>query len=312
MLIRLKNSWMFYAFATFILFGMTNFILGYIGELTGKNVNSSVSSIMLLCVGMGVLGVIAPALFKPYKKNNQKNPGKNFSVFGIISGITLALGMLTLKIGFITDPFAKGPIVSITSANSMLVALLALILLREKLNNFQLWGMIIIIAGISLIASGSNSIASFKGIFFGITTMFLFGATNFLLKYSGEKGANSIKMSVILWRSAGVFGVLSVGISFLTGRGLSGLENFGSILISFVTGFILGLGMLTLKLAVTKGPAGPAIAIAGSNALLVTILDLISFGYIPSVLKTGGMLIVILGIIIIATTKQSEVPVKTK
>lgn len=303
MLMRLKNSWMFYAFATFILFGMTNFILGYIGELTGKNINSSVSSIMLLWAGMGALGVITPAFFKSDKEDIPGKKNKNFTIFGILAGITLALGMLTLKIGFITDPFAKGPIVSITSANSMLVALLAWIFLREKLNKFQLSGMIIIIAGVGLIASGSNSIASFRGIFFGIVTMFLFGATNFLLKYSGDKGANSIKISVLLWRSAGIFGILTIGISFLTGRGLSGLENLGSISISFLTGFILGLGMLTLKIAVTKGPAGPAIAIAGCNALLVTILDLITFGYMPSALKTGGMITAILGIIVIAMAK---------
>lgn len=312
MLMRKKYSWMFYAFATFILFGITNFFLGYIGEISGKNINSSVSSIMLLWAGMGALGVIVPASFKLDKKAIPGKKERDFTIFGILAGISLALGILTLKIGFIADPLAKGPIVSITSANSMLVALLAWVLLGEKLNKFQLSGMIIIITGIGLIATGSNSIASFRGILFGLTTMFLFGVTNFLLKYSGNKGADSVKMSIILWRSAGIFGVITIGLSFLAGRGLSGLDNFGPILISFFTGFILGLGMLTLKLAVTKGPAGPAIAIAGCNALLVTILDLIAFGYMPSVLKTGGMVTAILGIILIAKAKPQKLPQKIK
>ncbi|MEN8152471.1 MAG: EamA family transporter [Acidobacteriota bacterium] len=307
-----KKSWIFYAFATFFLFGITNFALGYIGEITGKNINSSVSSIIVLWIGMGTLGIMAPPFLKKIKSSIKKNHHCNFSIFGIISGLTLALGMLTLKIGFVADPFSKGPIVSIVSANAMLVAILAWIILREKLNRFQLWGMTIIITGITLIASGGNSIASFRGILFGIATMFLFGATNFLLKYSGEKGADSINMSVVLWRSAGTFGLLTLALSLLTGRGLSGLDNSTAILISFFAGFALGLGMLTLKLAMTKGPAGPAIALAGSNALMVTILDLAAFGYIPSVLKIIGMITAILGIIIIATAKPSKVSVVPK
>ncbi|MCK4890997.1 MAG: hypothetical protein KAS97_13760, partial [Candidatus Aminicenantes bacterium] len=69
---------------------------------------------------------------------------------------------------------------------------------------------------------------------------------------------------------------------------------------------ILGLGMLTLKISLKKGPAGPAIAISGSNAVMVLLLDLLVFGHFPSLIKTTGMIIVLAGIITIAIFKREE------
>ena len=57
------RSWILFAAVTFILFGLTNFILGYIGEASGNNSDASISSIMLLWTGMGILGAIV--LFSP-------------------------------------------------------------------------------------------------------------------------------------------------------------------------------------------------------------------------------------------------------
>ncbi len=75
------------------------------------------------------------------------------------------------------------------------------------------------------------------------------------------------------------------------------------IVIALSAGFTLGLGMLTLKLAVTKGPAGSATAIAGCNALLVTLLDLLAFGHLPTFQKIIGMFTAIVGIVILSLTK---------
>ena len=301
------RSWILFAAATFILFGLTNFILGYIGEASGNNSDTSISSIMLLWTGMGILGVIV--LFSPVITFGKVKESfkKKTAPTGMLAGITLALGMFTLKTGFISDPGSKGPIVAIASANAMFVAFAAWIFLREKLSRKQLLGMVIILSGISLIALGSNSSASFRGIAFGISTLILFGTTNYLLKYAGHKGGDPLVITTLLWISAGCFGITSLAVSILSGRGLKGLDDPLLISLSLMTGLILGLGMLTLKISLKRGPAGPAIAISGSNAVLVLLLDLLVFGHFPSLIKTTGMIIVLTGIIMISLSGKGDV-----
>ena len=299
-----KISWVWFAAATFCLYGLTNFILGYIGEASGNNMDASITSVLLLWTGMGLSGAIL--LISPVVSFNKiKNSFRQKTASaGIAAGVTLALGMFTLKTGFISDPGSKGPIVAIASANAMFVALATWVFLKEKLTLKQFLGMITILAGITLISFSSSSSASLLGVVFGISTLLLFGMTNYLLKYAGHKGGESITITTLLWLSSGSIGVISLLITILSGRGLKGLNSPFLIILSIMTGFILGLGMLTLKVALKRGPAGPAIAISGSNSVFVLFLDLVVFGHFPHNLKLAGMIIIISGIIIIAIAKK--------
>lgn len=301
-----KKSWIWFAAATFFLYGLTNFILGYIGEASGNNMSASVTAIFLLWTGMGIMASLF--MFTPMVTAGKI--GDSFrdgtAGFGIAAGFTLALGMFTLKTGFISDPGSKGPIVAMASANAMLVALAAWIFLKEKLSSLQFFGMLTILAGLAMISFSNSSSGSLQGAVFGIATLFLFGATNYLLKYAGHKGGDSITVTVLLWIAAGTAGIIILAISLISGRGLKGLQSPSLIILSIAAGFVLGLGMLTLKVALKRGPGGPAVAISGSNSLLVLLLDLAVFGHLPNPLKVSGMVIIISGISLIVMARKPE------
>jgi drug/metabolite transporter (DMT)-like permease len=63
------------------------------------------------------------------------------------------------------------------------------------------------------------------------------------------------------------------------------------------------LGMLCVKKAVTAGPAGPATAVSGSNAILVSFLDYWLLGHWLPSLKLAGMLVAIAGIVALALAR---------
>jgi len=299
-----EKSWIWFAIATFFLYGLTNFILGYIGEASGNNMAASITSILLLWTGMGILAAIfmfTPLVTAEKFRNSIRN---RTAGFGIAAGFTLALGMFTLKTGFISDPGSKGPIVAMASANAMLVALAAWIFLKEKLSGRQFLGMLTILAGLAMISFSNSSSASLLGAAFGTATLLLFGATNYLLKAAGHRGGDSITVTVLLWFAAGTAGIIVLALSLGSGRGLKGLHSPFLILLSVVAGFVLGLGMLTLKMALKRGPGGPAVAISGSNSLLVLLLDLAVFGHLPNPLKVTGMLIIISGISLIVLVRN--------
>jgi drug/metabolite transporter (DMT)-like permease len=142
-----------------------------------------------------------------------------------VAGITLSLGMLTLKLGLASEPTARGPIVAISTTNSMLVATLSFFFLKEALTKRQLFGFLIIITGLVITGLSSGSHASLSGLIFGLLTMLLFGVTNYLLKYAGHNGINSATATVILWLSSRVVGLFAIVGSFALGRGLAGLHS---------------------------------------------------------------------------------------
>lgn len=293
-------SWINYALLGFLGFGITNFLLGCIAQWTHGDINASISAPMLVWFAMGVAGAIAAAIFKGTGRGFTGIPAKKFIWVAIVAGVSLSVGMLTLKLGLASEPNARGPIVAISTTNSMLVALLAFWLLKEKLTKMQGLGFFVIVAGLVTIGLASGTQASIRGLMFGLLTMLFFGITNYLLKYAGFHGTNSLSATAILWLASGAVGVLALGGTFAIGRGLAGLPSIKLIITALIAGLFLALGMFGIKTAVTKGPGGPATAITGSNAVLVTVLDWIFFGHLPPAQKTIGMLVALAGIVVLA------------
>jgi drug/metabolite transporter (DMT)-like permease len=292
--------WVGYALASFLCYGVTNSLLGAIFEWSERNHAASVTAPFILWMTMGVVGIGAAAVFKLRGRGYKGLPSRRFVWIAAAAGVTLSAAMLTLKLGLASDPGAKGPIVAITSANAMIVALGAWFILREKLSKGQLLGMFIIICGIAVMALGAGAGSSSRGLLFGLATMVLFGVTNFLLKYAGHHGSDSVTIAAILWLSAGVCGVLAIGYCLVRYGHLPGMQQPSLILWAILAGVTLALGMLFLKLAVTKGPGGPATAITGSNSILVALFEFLVFVHIPPVQKLIGMGIAIAGIIVLS------------
>jgi drug/metabolite transporter (DMT)-like permease len=293
------GAWIPFALLGFAAFGITNFLLGVVGEWT-HDPAASISAPFLVWLAMGAAGVGAATAFKATGRGYAGIPSRNLAWAVVIAGLTLSLGMMTLKIGLASEPLARAPIVAIGSASSVLVAVLACVVLHERLSRPQLLGFVIVVAGIAIMGLSGGLQASLVGVAFGVLTLILFGITNFLLTFVGHNGANSITATAILWATSGACGIVAISALVLSGRGLAGMETPGPVIVSLVAGLFLALGMLALKVAVSRGQAGPATAIIGSNALLVTLLDLAFFGLLPPPAKTAGMLVVLVGIVILA------------
>jgi drug/metabolite transporter (DMT)-like permease len=289
-----------YALASFFCYGITNSLLGAIFEWSHRNSQTPITAPFVLWFTMGVVGAGAAAVFRVNGRGYRGLPSRRFVWIAALAGVTLSVAMLTLKLGLASDPDAKGPIVAISSANAMIVAASAWFFLRERLNRWQLLGMLVIIGGIMVMALGSGTGSSARGLLFGLATMILFGITNSLLKYAGHHGCDSVTIIAILWLAAGVCGVVAVGSCLIAYGHLPGMQQASLILWAVLAGQALALGMLFLKLAVTKGPGGPATAITGSNSIPVALFEFLVFAHVPPALKLAGMAVAIAGIVVLS------------
>ena len=297
------RRWLLFALGAMFFFGVTNFSLGFISEKSPGDPGASLKAAMLLWLGTGLLGMAGSAYFLFSGRGFSGLPRRSCAFLPLAAGVTLAAGMLLLKISLAANALAKGPIVAIASSNSLVVALLAWALLRERLSLAQLAGFLVIIAGIALLSQAGMARGNLDAVGFAVAAMLLLGLTNFLLKLAGEQGCDSLTASVILWLSVGACGVLLCAWQWQARSRWPGLEHPGLGWLALLAGVFLGLGMLGIKRAVTLGPAGPATAVSGSNAILVSLLDLVLLGHGLAPLKLAGMLAAVAGIVMLALAR---------
>lgn len=302
------RRWLPFALGALFFFGVTNFFLGFISEKSAKAPGVSLRAAMILWLGTGLLGIGGSAYFLLSGRGFSGLPRRNSALLPLAAGITLALGMLLLKTSLAANPLAKGPIVAVASSNSLVVALLAWVLLREKLSPGQLASFLFIIAGIVLLSMGGDGGGTFDAVGYAIAAMLLLGLTNFLLKLAGEQGCNSVTAAVLLWLSVGGCGVLAFFWLRLERAPWPWLEPAGLGWLALLAGVFLALGMLFVKRAVTLGQAGPATAVSGSNAVLVSLLDLSLLGHWLAPLKLAGMLMTVAGIVMLALARPIKMP----
>lgn len=298
-----SRTWLFFALAALFFFGVTNFILGFIAEKSAAVPDASITAAMFLWLGAGILGLAGACHLKISGCGFSGLPGKNHFILPVISGVTLALGMFLLKSGLAANPLAKGPIVAVSSSNSLVVAFLAWVFLREKLSLGQWAGFLIIVAGIGGLSLAGKAINHFDAVAYAVLAMFFFGITNFILKLAGKQGCDSVTTAIVLWLSVGCCGVLAFVWQWLEKSHFPGLPSPVLNWLALLAGFCLALGMLGIKKAVTLGQAGPATAVSGSNAILVSLLDYGLLGHWLPSLKLAGMLAVIAGIATLALAK---------
>eukprot|EP01029_Cantina_marsupialis_P027659 TRINITY_DN773146_c0_g1_i1.p1 TRINITY_DN773146_c0_g1~~TRINITY_DN773146_c0_g1_i1.p1 ORF type:complete len:501 (-),score=188.15 TRINITY_DN773146_c0_g1_i1:107-1609(-) len=295
---RLYDNYIFWAFIGFLGFGITNTLIGIVNEKGDGIV--SISGAIVLWVSSGVCGTILLIAFYILKGGLIGIPSKKYGFMACMAGIFLALGMLCLKLGMHAEPDAKGPIVSVVTCNSILVAVASYFILGEKLQKIQLAGMATAVSGLiimQLINSDSQAVEAFL---YGLGAMICFTITNFTLKYIGHNGTNSFSATVLVTGSCGVFGVGGFITTVITGNVMEDMDKDYYYVCCAFSGVFLTIGMLAIKLAVTKGVAGVSTAITGSNSILVFTLDVIILSTSVKWNKILGMFVATFGVVILA------------
>ncbi|MCK6504306.1 DMT family transporter [Myxococcota bacterium] len=298
------RPWIRFALLGFLGFGSTNFLLGCIVEWSGRDPQASISAPLLLWLAMGLVGLCSLVLFRWTGRGLRGLPSRGVVGMAAAAGLTLAAGMMTLKLGLAAEPGARGPLVAVASSSALLVALASRVLLGERLSGRHALGLLVIVGGVVMIGLSGGGQASHTGLAFGLLTLLCFGVTNTLLKVAGHRGADSVSATVVLWTSAGAAGLVGLGTTFAIGRGLAGLDSPLLVGTSLLAGLTLAVGMLGTKLAVTRGPGGPAAAIAGANAVLVALLERLVFGHTPPSWKLVGMTVAVGGIVLLALASR--------
>ncbi len=134
---------------------------------------------------------------------------------------------------------------------------------------------------------------------FALTTFILWGTTNFLIAY-GQRNTdiNPQMFTALMWVTIGVIGVGLMVYLHFTGKSI---PMNSALIYPIAAGLFLGIGILTLSFALSRGgaPAGATSAIATSNAVLTSILALAFMQEKMQLKEWVGVFTVVLGIVIL-------------
>ena len=160
----------------------------------------------------------------------------------------------------------------------------------------------------AIMATADTSSEGLLGIVYGLVVALCFAAGNIGIKYASLRGyMDHIAAVSLLWLSMGAVGLVFLAVECsVSGTCLGGLDSFNAKhaggpskrLYWFSAGSALlqTLAVGLMKVAVSLGPAAPAMAIANANAVAVLALNEIFFHSELQAQQIVGLLISIGGI----------------
>ncbi len=134
------SYWTIFALIALILFGIANFLLKY---ATTRGA-SCIPSIMVVLAVAGLIGLLGLVL------NHKSISSVDGYKYSIIAGIFFALGMIFMNIAIVRGK--TGPAVAIASSNVLVVAILAWLILGERLSRSDLLGIILFLLALIVLA----------------------------------------------------------------------------------------------------------------------------------------------------------------
>ena len=134
-------------------------------------------------------------------------------------------------------------------------------------------------------------------IVFALITFFLWGSTNFLVKYGAENDMPRPQIVAVMWITIGVIGVIFLAYLMLTGNFSLKFDKW--LFVPVAAGLLLGLGLLSFTYGVSEGSTGAIAAIATANSAFTTILAYVFLKEELTIVQTAGIGLVLAGLVLL-------------
>jgi drug/metabolite transporter (DMT)-like permease len=214
-----------------------------------------------------------------------------------IAGILTCFGYWALFIGYYYDPAAIGVTTSVVLGSGLASALLSYYLFDERLTCSQVMGMVVITAGLVLLALQSNTEGTLAAFLSGVTALCLFTGRELLSRVFEVKGIDHSVASIISLFTDGVFSVFAGFFLAVFSSGV--VITFWETCIAVMGGVFNSFGMFFMNKGIMKGYTGPTVCICNMSSPLVVLIQYLYSGDLPSGVKMLGILVSFIGVCVL-------------
>ena len=286
---KASRSWLTYAILTTIFWG----IWGAFSATTEKGGFPGTLIYVAWSVSMLIPAYVA------FKRLNWKLEYDLKSIMlGCVIGLTGAGGQLAL----LTRALTEGPahlIFPIISLSPIITIVLSFLLLKEKVDTRGVWGIIMAIVALPLLALSPPTAAG-SGLMWLVYALIVMGAWGFqayVMKFANE----SMKAESIFIYMTITGLILSPIALFMTDFSLAINTGFSGMYLAFFIQLLNSLGALFIVYAFRYGKAVVVSPMTNAVAPVITIiLSLIIYKAMPSMLVGVGMVLAILSTFLLA------------
>lgn len=234
--------------------------------------------------------MIIPAVFALRGQTFDRRP--RAAVYGLLIGLTGAGGQLLLFNALSTGPaYLIFPIISISPA---ITVIMAVILLRERLNAIAVVGLVAALAAIVLfsVSSGSAEGASGPWLIIAILVSIAWGVQAFFMRKAATIGVNDA--TTFSWMA--ISGLLLTPFAIIAMGGLPLDAPWQAPVLTAGTQLLNAVGALFLVMALSRGKASVVAPTTNALAPVLTILvSLVVYQTLPSIFGTIAIVLALIG-----------------
>lgn len=234
--------------------------------------------------------MIIPAVFALRGQTFDRRP--RAAVFGLLIGLTGAGGQLLLFNALSTGPaYLIFPIISISPA---ITVIMAVILLRERLNAIAVVGLVAALAAIVLfsVSSGSAEGASGPWLIIAILVSIAWGVQAFFMRKAATIGVNDA--TTFSWMA--ISGLILTPFAIVAMGGLPLDAPWQAPVLTAGTQLLNAVGALFLVMALSRGKASVVAPTTNALAPVLTILvSLVVYQTLPSIFGTIAIVLTLIG-----------------
>jgi uncharacterized membrane protein len=235
--------------------------------------------------------MIIPAVFTLRGQTFDRRP--RAAVYGLLIGLTGAGGQLLLFNALSTGPaYLIFPIISISPA---ITVIMAVILLRERLNAIAVVGLVAALAAIVLfsVSSGSAEGASGPWLIIAILVSIAWGVQAFFMRKAATIGVNDA--TTFSWMA--ISGLILTPFAIIAmGGGLPLDAPWQAPVLTAGTQLLNAVGALFLVMALSRGKASVVAPTTNALAPVLTILvSLVVYQTLPSIFGTIAIVLALIG-----------------
>ena len=234
--------------------------------------------------------MIIPAVFALRGQTFDRRP--RAAVYGLLIGLTGAGGQLLLFNALSTGPaYLIFPIISISPA---ITVIMAVILLRERLNAIAVVGLVAALAAIVLfsVSSGSAEGASGPWLIIAILVCIAWGVQAFFMRKAATMGVNDA--TTFSWMA--ISGLILTPFAIIAMGGLPLDAPWQAPVLTAGTQLLNAVGALFLVMALSRGKASVVAPTTNALAPVLTILvSLVVYQTLPSIFGTIAIVLALIG-----------------
>ena len=226
--------------------------------------------------------------------------------FGVGTFPVVVIGIAQIAVNVALYRASVAAVMCIMATTPVIAALLARVLLAERVKPQTAIGAVLSIVGIAFIVSGGVVSGSLDGILLAIFSAVSYAGFHVLVRKSAATvdGAAVILQSSIVSAIGGAVGIVLTGATFAVSA-----ADFGYI--SLLGGFSMGGGFILYAIAAPRISAAELALFPSIENVLSPIYVWLMINEVPAPQTLIGAPIVFIGIIIAAWVRKRKLPVRT-